>query len=88
MDAKVLARLTAIVIAAVAITAAAVHLARVDAPLGTRPVAAGAQRSRPDPLGAELRRCQLLGAAALGDAQCLAAWDQNRRRFLTPAPGR
>ena len=36
-----------------------------------------------DPLLAEMRRCQLLGEAGAHDAGCLAAWAENRRRFLT-----
>ncbi len=37
-----------------------------------------------DPLHAELSRCQALGEAGAHDPQCLAAWAQNRRRFLLP----
>ena len=35
-----------------------------------------------DPLLAEMRRCQLLGEPGAHDAGCLAAWAENRRRFL------
>lgn len=35
-----------------------------------------------DPMVAEMRRCQLLGEAGAHDAGCLAAWAENRRRFL------
>ena len=35
-----------------------------------------------DPLVAEFRRCQALGDAGAHDAACLAAWAENRRRFL------
>ena len=35
-----------------------------------------------DPLVAEFRRCQSLGDAGAHDAGCLAAWAENRRRFL------
>ena len=35
-----------------------------------------------DPLVAEMRRCQLLGEPGAHDARCLAAWAENRRRFL------
>ncbi|HEY0622328.1 putative entry exclusion protein TrbK-alt [Sphingomonas sp.] len=47
-----------------------------------------AARSRPetvapaDPLEARLRRCQQAGEAAGSDRDCLAAWAENRRRFL------
>ena len=47
-----------------------------------------------DPLFAEMRRCQLLGEPGAHDAGCLAAWAENRRRFLgvdrrplVPTPG-
>lgn len=40
-----------------------------------------------DPLRAELLRCNGIGQAALEDAGCRAAWDQNRRRFFG-APNR
>jgi len=35
-----------------------------------------------DPLVAEFHRCQALGDAGAHDAACLAAWAENRRRFL------
>ncbi|MBV9840617.1 MAG: putative entry exclusion protein TrbK-alt [Sphingomonadaceae bacterium] len=44
-------------------------------PVALRPV---------DPLTAEFARCQALGEAGARDPQCLAAWAENRRRFLTP----
>ena len=55
-----------------------------SAPLAMQPVPA-------DPLIAEMRRCQLLGEPGAHDAGCLAAWAENRRRFLAldrrpPAP--
>ncbi len=36
-----------------------------------------------DPLVAEMRRCQLLGEPGAHDVGCLAAWAENRRRFLS-----
>lgn len=36
-----------------------------------------------DPLVAEMRRCQLLGEPGAHDPDCLAAWAENRRRFLS-----
>ena len=35
-----------------------------------------------DPLVAEFTRCQALGQDGARDAGCLAAWAENRRRFL------
>lgn len=47
-----------------------------------------------DPLMNKLRDCQLAGEAAGSDPGCLAAWAENRRRFLgqrgrhaAPSPG-
>jgi len=37
-----------------------------------------------DPLIAEMRRCQTLGEPGAHDVGCLAAWAENRRRFLAP----
>lgn len=41
-----------------------------------------------DPLQARLRSCQLSGQAAGSDPGCLAAWAENRRRFLGHAGSR
>ena len=35
-----------------------------------------------DPLGRELARCRAIGLAAADDADCKAAWAENRRRFF------
>ena len=40
------------------------------------------QSNPADPLLAEMRRCQLLGEPGAHDPGCLAAWAENRRRFL------
>jgi Conjugative transfer region protein TrbK len=37
-----------------------------------------------DPLPAILRDCASLGEAGAHDRQCLDAWAENRRRFLSP----
>lgn len=88
MDGWVFARLAAVVIVAVAVTAAGIHLARDDQ--STRPESSlptATETSSPDPLRETLRRCRQLGEAATRDAECLAAWDENRRRFLSPSAG-
>lgn len=88
MDGWVFARLAAVVIVAVAVTAAAIHLVREEnspGPQSTQPTAA--ETRRPDPVRETLRRCRQLGEAATRDAECLAAWDENRRRFLSPTAG-
>ncbi|MBZ8134102.1 putative entry exclusion protein TrbK-alt [Afifella sp. IM 167] len=83
MNGKTLARIGAIVFVAVAITATALELTREPKPRSdavSAPAATGA--SNDDPARRELRRCQRLGEAAIRDRHCLAAWSENRRRFL------
>ncbi|MHA7776031.1 putative entry exclusion protein TrbK-alt [Roseibium sp. M-1] len=84
MDGKMLARLAAIVFAAIAITASLIEMSRKDepAPVLSAPVAP----SSSDPMRTDLRRCQQMGRAALDDKDCLATWQQTRDRFLGRAP--
>ncbi len=86
MDGKMLARLGAVVFIAIAVTATAIDMARKDEP--SAPLSAPAFQPPADPLRETLRRCQRLGEAAASDPDCLAAWAENRDRFLgrTPAP--
>lgn len=79
------ARLAAVIAIAVAVTAAAIHLARDERSTAAMPSPAGREAPRADPLRETLRRCQQIGESATRDPQCLAAWDENRRRFLSPA---
>ena len=40
-----------------------------------------------DPVARELARCRAIGLAAADDANCKAAWAENRHRFFrSPAP--
>ena len=88
MDGKILARLAAVIIVAVAGTATAVHLAREDAPSGAgRVPPANTEAPRVDPLREQLQRCRELGEAATRDPDCISAWEENRRHFLAPATG-
>ena len=82
MDGKMLARLAAVVFIAVAITATATEMLRKrEAPAPwTRPTPA--IDSPADPLRLGQRRCQELGQAATGDAECLRVWSETRDRFL------
>lgn len=81
MEGKTLARIGAIVFVAVAITATVLELTREPEPDEvSAPASAG--QSNDDPARKELRRCQRLGEAATRDRDCLAAWSENRRRFL------
>ncbi len=84
MDGKHLAQIGAIIFAAVAITTALIDARprvwpELGPPLDPIHVMVG-----PDPLARDIARCQLLGEAGAHDARCLAAWAENRRRFLTP----
>ena len=82
MQARPLAGIAAIVIASVAMTAAAIDMARRGQPelAGAEPRAFNTQIA--DPLGPTLRRCQEVGGEAAHDQTCLAAWAKARRRFL------
>ncbi|MCO6185177.1 putative entry exclusion protein TrbK-alt [Rhizobium sp. L1K21] len=83
MDGKTLARIGAIVFVAVAITATVLEVTREPKPQSnaiSAPAPAGL--SNDDPARTELRRCQQLGEAATRDRDCLAAWSENRQRFL------
>ena len=88
MDGWAFARLAAVIIVAVAATAAAIHIARESAPADTSSsVSTTSEAQRTDPLRATLQRCHALGEPATRDADCLAAWDENRQRFLSPKGG-
>ncbi|TIL65656.1 putative entry exclusion protein TrbK-alt [Mesorhizobium sp.] len=87
MEAKMFARLAAVIAIAVAVTAAAIHLARDERSTTAMRSPAAHEAPRADPLRETLRRCQQMGESATRDPQCLAAWDENRRRFLSPAAG-
>ena len=84
MEGKVLARIAAIVFVAIAITATVIEMTRENDPVQAS--TAPALRPPTDPLRATLRRCQQLGEAASSDADCLAAWAENRDRFLGRTP--
>ena len=88
MDGWVFTRLAAVVIVAVAVTAAAIQLARDERSTGPRSTTPTATETpRTDPVRETLRRCRQLGEVATRDADCLAAWDESRRRFLSPSAG-
>jgi conjugative transfer region protein TrbK len=84
MDGPALARILAIIVIAIALTAAAIDMARRGRPAPPRPLAPVTIEA-PDPHRAALARCQEMGEAAIRDAECLAVWAENRRRFLRPS---
>lgn len=81
MDTKLLARIGAIAFVAIAITMTAIELRGDNTPPPPAP-AAEARAPQVDPLRAALIRCQAIGQAGAGDAECLRTWAENRRRFL------
>ena len=82
MDPKIIARAAALILLAGAVLACALELARQDRTLESSLPAAHDNR---DLLANELARCKTLGAEAVHDAACKAAWAQNRARFLAPS---
>ncbi len=81
MDGKTLARLAAVIFAAVAIIATAIEMSRRDASQDVS-VTFPPSTPRPDPLDVELARCSGIGEAGSRDPACLKTWAENRRRFL------
>ncbi|PBB90290.1 conjugal transfer protein TrbK [Mesorhizobium sp. WSM3864] len=84
MDGKTLARIGAVIFVAVAVTATAVGITRKEE---KREGAASlpSSSSTLSPLRWELRRCQILGEAALLDGGCLRLWAEQRDRFVGSA---
>lgn len=82
MDGKTLARIGAIAFVAIAITVAVISLSHKDATSETTVTPVAKTIAAPDPLQAELTRCNDMGEAATHDPACLSAWAENRRRFL------
>lgn len=80
MDAVLLARLGAIIFVAVAGTAAIMEMSREEK--AREPSSIRTVEAARDPLRDGLRRCQQLGEAAAGVADCLKIWAASRDRFL------
>ncbi|MEZ2329002.1 putative entry exclusion protein TrbK-alt [Mesorhizobium sp. RCC_202] len=81
MDARTLARMVAVIFVAVAVTAAALGMSLKE----NKPAGEGAHTTAgvmPNPLHDGLRRCQILGEAALRDDGCARLWAAQRDRFL------
>ena len=82
MDAKTLARLAAIIIVAIGGTAAAIFVARDDGATPSIATTSSVPTLPLDSLHETLLHCAELGEAAIHKTDCLAAWAENRRRFL------
>lgn len=81
MDARIAARMIAVLALGAAMTAAVMAL-RGD---GTEDAAPHSLRSPGgEPANSELVRCRDLGMAAANDPTCRKAWAESRRRFLQP----
>ena len=78
-----LARLSAIVFVAIALTATAIEMTRKDDAPASPP--ARAVQPVDDPLREGQLRCQELGQKAASDAECQRVWAETRARFLRPA---
>ena len=83
MDGSTPKKLIALILVGVILAGAAAWMATTDLPSSAdRPSADSIGAA--DPLQAEFARCQGLGEAGAHDPACLAAWAENRRRFLAP----
>jgi conjugative transfer region protein TrbK len=65
-------------------TAATVIHGRHEAARPATPL--GISNTQGDPLSRELERCLSIGLAAENDANCAAAWAENRHRFFIDQP--
>lgn len=84
MDAKMLARLGAVVFVTVAITATVIELTRKEE--APEPPAGRVIQLERDRLREGQRRCQQLGEVAARDGECLRVWAETRDRFLARTP--
>ena len=84
MDARSTASIAAIILAAAALTAAAVQMPPRDRTAPARPGPALAPDG--DPLRAGEPRCPAMGGAAARDPGCLAVWAETRGRSLGRPP--
>ena len=81
METKAIARIGAAAFVGVVITVTALQMRDAPArPSETEIITLDEEGV--DPLQAELRRCQSIGAAGANDAMCLRAWAENRSRFF------
>ena len=78
---KTYTRIAAAALVGIAITMSVLHM-REPASMAPDTVATLTDNDGDDPVRAELRRCQTLGAAAAEDQRCLNAWATQRSRFF------
>ena len=79
LEASIIARLIVVVVFVIAAITLMAALRSLDETLREQPGLLMPNAAAGDP---ELIRCRDLGMAAAGDADCLAAWSDERRRFF------
>jgi conjugative transfer region protein TrbK len=77
VESRVVTRLAAVVLLAIAVVGAVLEVRQSDRDRST-----GLVHTADNLLSDELQRCSSLGAAAAADAVCREAWVENRRRFF------
>ena len=77
MESRVVTRLAAVVLLAIAVVGAALEVRQSN-----RDRSPGLVHIAGSLLSEELQRCSALGTAAATDAVCREAWVENRRRFF------
>jgi conjugative transfer region protein TrbK len=83
VDIKLLARIGAVAFIAVVLIVTAIQMReprKAPEPVESTTIVAAPA----DPLADEMVHCQSIGQAGASDPGCLAAWAENRRRFLSP----
>ena len=75
------ARALGLVAVTAAMIMASIHFRDGDSGI-VAPVKLGATPHETNPLADKLARCREIGMAAMQDAECKAAWAENRRRFF------
>jgi conjugative transfer region protein TrbK len=80
VDQWILRRAIAVLVLAIAMVAAVARFGGKDDEPDGRNILTERQS---DPLAAKLERCRTLGLEATDDADCTAAWAENRERFFS-----
>jgi conjugative transfer region protein TrbK len=78
------ARALGLVAVTAAMIMASIHFRDRDSGV-VEPAKLGSAPHETNPLADELARCRAIGMAAIEDAECKAAWAENRRRFFAPS---
>jgi len=79
MDPRHIIRAIAVILLTGSAFACAVEVGRLG---GDPDPSATSKNDNPDPMAAELARCNALGSKAANDAACQAVWTKNRQHFF------